>query len=384
MKQMGMIAMGFYEIYSKIKDTDFDNLLQGITGQQVDRVIGADTVSENGFLALLSPAAGKRLEPMAQKAHNLTVRNFGRVITLYTPMYLSDFCTNECVYCGFNTKNPMRRRTLTIEEVEREGRLIAGTGLRHLLILTGEAPHQAPVEYLAECTRRLRKYFSSVSIEVYPMETAGYRALVAAGVDGMTVYQEVYDPAIYDRLHIKGPKKNYLFRLDAPERACQAGMRTVNLGALLGLADWRREVFALGLHARYLQDKYPDTEISVSFPRIRPAAGQFRPAVEVTDRELVQMILAIRFFLPRAGITISTRERPELRDNLIRLGVTKMSAGSCTEVGGRLDGEGHERQSDGDGHEGQFEISDTRSVAEMKAAILQHGYQPVSKDWLVI
>ena len=367
--------MGFYEIYNKIKGTDFDRLLKEVTVQQADRVIGDNTVSETGFLNLLSPAAGERMEPMARKAHHLTLKNFGRVIGLYTPMYLSDFCTNECVYCGFNTKNPMRRRTLSVAEVEREGRMIAGTGLRHLLILKGEAPHQASVEYLAECTGRLRKYFSSVSIEVYPMETAGYQALVAAGVDGMTVYQEVYDPEIYDRLHIKGPKKNYRFRLDAPERACQAGMRTVNLGALLGLADWKSEVFALGLHAKYLQDKYPDTEISVSFPRIRPAAGQFRPAVEVTDRELVQMILAIRLFLPRAGITLSTRENPDFRDNLIRLGVTKMSAGSCTEVGGRLDG---------DGHDGQFEISDTRSVAEMKAAILQNGYQPVSKDWLVI
>ncbi|WP_418791171.1 2-iminoacetate synthase ThiH [Phosphitispora sp. TUW77] len=367
--------MGFYEIYSEFKDNDFNRVFRDMTVQQVEKVIGENTINETGFLTLLSPAAGEMLEPMAQKAHHLTVRNFGRVISLYTPMYLSDFCTNECVYCGFNTINPMRRRTLTVAEVEREGRIIAGTGLRHLLILTGEAPRQASLEYLAECTGRLRKYFSSVSIEVYPMETAGYQVLVAAGVDGMTVYQEVYDPVIYDRLHIKGPKKNYRFRLDAPERACQSGMRTVNLGALLGLADWRSEVFTLGLHAKYLQDEYPDTEISVSFPRIRPAAGQFRPAVTVTDRELVQMILAIRLFLPRVGITISTRETSELRDNLIRLGVTKMSAGSCTEVGGRLDG---------DGHDGQFEISDTRSIAEMKAAIYKHGYQPVSKDWLII
>jgi len=327
------------------------------------------------FRSLLSASAGSSLEEMASKANELTVRHFGRVIYLYTPLYLSNYCTNQCVYCGFNVKNNLRRRTLTVAEVENEGKLIAETGLRHILVLTGESRQESPVAYIADCVSRLRRYFSSISVEIYPLEASDYETLIKAGADGLTIYQEIYDPVVYDRVHIKGPKKNYQFRLNAPERACLAGMRTVNIGVLLGLGDWRKEVFALGLHARYLQDKYPSTEINVSFPRIRPTLGGFQPEFPVRDRDMVQMILALRLFLPRVGITVSTREKAGFRDNLIRLGVTRMSAGSCTEVGGRLDG---------GGQDGQFDISDTRSVAEMKEAILKQGYQPVFKDWVAI
>lgn len=367
--------MDFFDIYRQYRDKDITRLAEKAASQQVITAISKSRLSEGDFISLLSPAASGHLEEMAQKAHRLTVQNFGRVISLYTPLYLSNHCSNECVYCGFNVKNRMKRRTLSVDEVEREAQLIAETGLRHILILTGESSFKAPVEYVASCVERLRKYFSSISIEIYPLETEDYQKLISAGVDGFTMYQEVYDPDTYDSLHLKGPKKDYLYRLNAPERACRAGMRTVNLGALLGLEEWRREVFFLGLHARYLQDKYPNTEIGVSFPRIRPAAGCFQPKVEVSDKDLVQMILAFRIFVPRAGIAISTRENADLRDNLIRLGVTRMSAGVCTEVGGRLDGEGTESQ---------FDISDERSVSEMKESIIKHGYQPVFKDWLHI
>ncbi|PKM82164.1 MAG: 2-iminoacetate synthase ThiH [Firmicutes bacterium HGW-Firmicutes-14] len=367
--------MEFYDLYRKQLGHDLDSFLAGITPGEVSDIINKNRITETGFLALLSPAGQKMLEPMARKAHGLTVKNFGKVIQLYTPMYLSNHCTNECAYCGFNVRNTLGRRTLTIGEVEEEGRIITKTGLRHILVLTGESPRNAPVEYIGKCVRKLRQYFSSVSIEIYPLHTDEYKTLIEAGVDGLTLYQEVYDPEIYDIVHIRGPKKDYTFRLNAPERACRAGMRTVNLGALLGLNDWQKEVFALGLHARYLQDKYPETEISVSFPRIRPAQGGFQPKVTVSDEELVQMILAVRIFLPRVGITVSTRERADFRDNLIRLGVTKMSAGSCTEVGGRLGGEGRDSQ---------FEISDSRSVPEMRSTIQKLGYQAVCKDWLTI
>ncbi len=367
--------MEYFDLYHRYSEWDIDAMSAAVTGEQVKAAVQKDRLAETEFLALLSPAAAGSLEETALKANRLTVQNFGRVIYLYTPLYLSNHCSNECLYCGFSIRNRLRRRTLTIDEVEREGRIIAETGLRHLLILTGESRSKAPVEYIASCAERLGNYFSSISIEIYPIETEEYKTLIEAGVDGLTIYQETYDPAVYDKVHVKGPKKDYLYRLNAPERACKAGIRTVNLGALLGLTGWRREVFALGLHARYLQDKYPDTEISVSFPRIRPALGQYQPATVVSDRELVQMIIALRLFLPRVGITISTRERAALRDNLIRLGVTKMSAGSCTEVGGRLDG---------DGHDAQFNISDTRSVDEMKEAIGNKGYQPVLKDWMAI
>lgn len=368
--------MGFSEVLKRYWPADLAGFFGSITPGQVNAVINKQSgLSEEDFLTILSPVAENSLEAMAQKAHALTVMNFGRVIFLYTPMYLSNHCNNECVYCGFNTGNRLNRKTLTIAEVEEEGRIIAATGLRHLLILTGESPAKAPVDYIAACVERLRRHFSSISIEIYPLKTGDYRTLVESGVDGLTIYQEVYDPEVYDAVHIRGPKKDYLFRLDAPERACLAGMRTVNLGALLGLADWRSEVLALGMHAKYLQDKYPGTEISVSFPRMRPAPGAFRPEHPVSDIELVRMITAFRIFLPRAGITISTRERAEFRDRIIRLGVTKMSAGSSTEVGGRIYGEGHDSQ---------FEISDPRTVGEMKEAILNLGYQPVCKDWLVI
>ncbi len=367
--------MGFYDVYKAYQETGIGGWLKNTTPERVGAAVGKSRVSEWDFLAMLSPAAEQKLEEMAQQAHRVTVRNFGRVIYLYTPLYLSNYCSNQCVYCGFNVQNRVQRRTLSVDEVEKEGQIIAETGLRHLLILTGESRVEAPVDYIAACTERLRRYFASISIEIYPLEVDEYKTLISAGVDGLTIYQEVYDPVTYDQVHLKGPKKNYLFRLNAPERACQAGMRTVNLGVLLGLEDWRTEVFALGLHARYLQDKYPETEISVSFPRIRPAAGRFRPRAEVSDRNMVQMITALRLFLPRAGITISTRERAEFRDNLIKLGVTRMSAGSCTEVGGRLDG---------NGHDGQFDISDTRSVKEMKEAIRKQGYQPVFKDWVAM
>lgn len=367
--------MEFMQLLRNYQQRDISDITEKVTSARVKEALAKATVSEVDFLTLLSPAVNDHMETLAQKANQVTVQNFGRVIYLYTPLYLSNHCENECVYCGFNVKNRLRRRTLTVDEVEEEGRLISASGLRHILVLTGESRHKAPVQYVAACVERLRRYFSSISIEIYPLETSEYRTLIDAGVDGLTIYQEVYDPVVYDQVHIKGPKKNYSFRLNAPERACQAGMRTVSLGALLGLADWRSEVFCLGLHARYLQDKYPGTEIGVSFPRIRPAMGQYQPHVIVSDRDMVQMIMALRLFLPRVGVSISTRERPGFRDNLIRLGVTRMSAGSSTEVGGRLDGTGED---------GQFDISDTRSVEEMKQAIQRLGYQPVFKDWVAI
>jgi len=262
-----------------------------------------------------------------------------------------------------------------LKQVENEARAISSTGLRHILILTGESRHQTPVSYIRECVKVLTGYFRSISIEIYPLETWEYEELVEAGVDSMTIYQEVYNEETYKKVHIRGPKKNHRFRLDAPERACKAGMRSVNIGALLGLYDWRKEAFYTGLHAAYLQNKYSEVEISVSAPRLRPHVGSFQPVCEVDDRTLVQIMLALRIFMPRLGITISTRESAEFRDNLIGLGVTKMSAGSSTEVGGHT----LEEKTDS-----QFDISDCRSVEEIKNMIYSKGYQPVFKDWQAI
>ena len=342
-----------------------------VSGDDVRRVVGQEQIDATAFLTLLSPAAAAHLEAMARRAHTLTLRNFGRTISLFTPLYVSNHCANHCRYCGFAAPNAIPRTRLTLDEVRAEGQVIAATGLRHLLLLTGEAPHKAGVDYLEECVRVLRPLFPSISIEVFPMETADYERLARAGVDGLTVFQETYDPDLYAKLHPAGPKRDYAFRLDTPQRGAEAGMRVVNIGALLGLTDWRREIYATGLHAAWLQKRYPGVDIAVSLPRMRPHAGAFQPACVVSDRELVQAMTALRIFLPRLSITISTREAPAFRDNILPLGVTRMSAGVSTAVGG------HAKP----GQAGQFEISDPRSVAEMEAMLRSHGYQAVFKDW---
>jgi 2-iminoacetate synthase len=327
------------------------------------------------FMALMSPAASSLLEEMAAKASRLTVQHFGRTVSLFTPLYLANFCTNHCVYCGFNCTNSIHRSKLTLDEVDAEGAAIATTGLKNLLILTGDAPAKTGVDYLEACTRVLTKHFPSVSIEVYALTEEEYARLVKAGVDGMTMFQETYDEKLYAVLHPKGPKRDYRFRLDAPERACKAGMRVVNIGALLGLGDWRRDALLTGLHAAYLMHNYPETDIAVSLPRMRPHVGDWEPATIVSDRDMVQFLMALRLFLPRVGITISTRENAEFRENILPLGVTRMSAGVSTAVGGHSDGTGDEENT------GQFDISDARSVDEVCAALRDKGYQPVFKDW---
>ena len=335
-------------------------------------IIDKEILTPQDFAALLSEEASQYIEAMAQRAHALTVQHFGKTIQLYTPLYLSDYCENECVYCGFNTKNAFTRRKLSLGEVESEAKAIAALGFKHILILTGESRTSSPVEYIRDCVLILKKYFSSVSIEVYPLKEDEYRELVLAGVDGLTIYQETYDRALYDQIHKKGTKKDYDFRFNAPSRAAKAGVNFINLGALLGLADWRKDVLAAGLHAYQLQNDYPDTDISISFPRIRPNLSGFKPAFEANDRDLVQAITAVRLFMPRCGIVISTRENSQFRDNIIPLGVTRMSAQSSTCVGG------HAENLQG---AGQFNICDRRTLEEVKAAIAARGYQPVMKNW---
>ncbi|OPY58904.1 MAG: 2-iminoacetate synthase [Pelotomaculum sp. PtaU1.Bin035] len=363
--------MSFYIERKNYEKFDFYNFFERVDDADIERVIAKDRLSELDYLTLLSPRAEGYLEAMAQKSLLLTIRHFGRVILLYTPLYLANYCVNHCVYCGFQVRNRLSRKKLSVDEVEAEAKIIAATGLKHILILTGESRKKSPVSYIKECIEVLKRYFTSISIEIYPLEEYEYAALISAGVDGLTIYQEVYNEEVYADLHPAGPKRNYRFRLEAPERACRAGIRTVNVGALLGLHDWRSEAFFTGLHANYLQNLFPEVDVSVSPPRIRPQLGGYRPDIEVSDKNLVQYMLAFRLFMPRGGITVSTRERAELRDHLVKLGATKMSAGSSTAVGGRSNG----------GATGQFEISDGRSVAEMAAMLYSMGYQPVYKDW---
>ena len=368
--------MSYYDILLKYKDLPSEKILRGLSPQTVERSIHDDAQDPERLLALLSPAAEEFLEPMAQTAHALTLQNFGRTIQLYTPMYLSNFCENECAYCGFNTKNKMPRRTLTLSEVEKEAAFIASTGIEHLLILTGDSKARSPISYIKECLGVLKKHFSSISSEIYALTEEEYAGLASSGIDGLTLYQETFDENVYDRVHKSGPKKDYRFRLDAPERAARGGMRAVNIGALLGLSDWRREVFFLGLQARYLQDRYGDVEIGVSLPRLRPHIGKFKDVIPTTDKNITQIIMALRLFLPRLGITLSTRESAILREHLLPLGITRMSAGSTTSVGG------HTLAAPGEQDASQFEISDPRNVEEIKSMLVSKGYQPVLKDWM--
>jgi 2-iminoacetate synthase len=363
--------MSFYNQYERLQEFDFTGFFSRVTPGDVRRVLEKDRLNPDDYLTLLAPAAESFLEEMAQKAYRLTRQHFGRAMILYTPLYLSNYCVNHCNYCGFSAGINIRRQTLSLKEVEAEAKVIAATGLRHILILTGESRYHAPLEYLAECVRLLKGYFSSIGIEVYPMEEEEYSYLVAAGVDSLTIYQEVYDAKIYDQVHLEGPKKDYRFRLDAPERGCRAGMRAVNIGALLGLGDWRRETFCGGLHANYLQNAYPEVEMSYSVPRLRPHNADYNIPHPVSDRNLVQSLLAIRLFMPRLGLTLSTRERAAFRDSLMPLGITKMSADSCTSVGGRILS----------GSADQFNVADERNVEEMRKALINKGYDPVFKDW---
>ena len=365
--------MSYRATVEQYQGFDFERFFAQTTAADVDRALARDKPGVMDFLTLLSPAAAGCLEAMARKAHRLTVQYFGRTIQMFIPLYISNHCTNHCAYCGFNHNNPILRRKLSLAEIEAEARAIAATGMQHILFLTGEAPRLTPMAYLVDVARLLKQHFASVAVEIYPLKVEEYRQLQQAGVDGMTLFQETYDQAVYARVHRAGRKKNYHWRLDAPERAAQGGMRVVNIGPLLGLAEPRREIFFTGLHARYLEDSYLDTEVAVSLPRFNAAEGDFHPDFHVDDKTFVQFMTALRIFLPRAGLTISTRESAAFRDRILPLGATRYSAGSSTGVGGyteiRVD------------QTPQFEITDDRGVAEVSAAIAALGYQPVFKDW---
>lgn len=368
--------MSFFTLLEQYRDFDFESFFAGVTPDRVGRAMRTLQPTEQDFMVMLSPAAAPYLEKMAQRAHELTVQFFGRTIQMFIPIYISNYCSNHCLYCGFHRGNSISRRKLTLAEIEHEARAIAATGMRHVLVLTGESPAHTPLDYLEEAIRLLKRHFASVSVEIFPLEEEGYRCLKAAGADGLTLYQEVYDQSLYREVHLAGRKADYRFRLDGPERGARAGLRAVNIGPLLGLGEPRKEVFFSGLHAYYLSRKYLQTEIGLSLPRMNPAEGDFMPPAPVNDRMFVQFMLALRCYLPRAGLTISTRERGEFRDRLIPLGVTRFSAGSCTGVGGYVQVE--------EDSVPQFQITDERSVDQVAAAVVAAGYQPIYKDWDVI
>ena len=365
--------VSFLNEIQRFEDSKFQEALGLATKEDVSRVLNKRVIDLEDMAVLLSKAAGESLEEMAQRAHQKRTQHFGKAVVLYTPLYLANHCINGCTYCGYNVHNKIDRHILSTDEIEKEAQAIAATGLKHILILTGESAHHTPVSYIVDAVKVLKKYFESISIEIYPLTEEEYKEVIDAGVDGLTIYQEVYNPTIYDEVHVSGPKKNYAFRLEAAERAARQGIRSVNLGALLGLDDWRLEAFKTAWHAHHMQKHYPELELAVSMPRIRPCVGGYQVEHPVDDRAFVQIMLALGCLLPSVGITISTREQAEFRNNLVPLGATKLSAGVSTSVGGH--------SKDDDASDAQFEISDTRTVDEMKAFLRSIGYQPVFKDW---
>jgi 2-iminoacetate synthase len=363
------------------------------------RSIGKTSVTLDDFAHLISPAAGEMLEPLGRRAQRLTQQRFGKVIRLFAPLYLSNECINNCKYCGFSRDNPILRVTLTVEEVQREANALLAQGFRNILLVSGEHPKFVSNSYLRDCVAALHEMAPSISLEIGPMETNEYRPLVQAGAEGLVVYQETYERDVYHQMHTAGPKRNFDWRLETPERAYLAGFRRLGIGALYGLADWRFEAIALAAHAEYLLRNCWKAYLTISLPRLRPCAGEFQPLTHMSDREMVQLVCAFRLMFPDVGLVLSTRESPALRNGLIPLGITLLSAGSHTEPGGYT---GAGRTSLHHTHKGrivelgasewadygdqahateQFNIADDRSPLEVAEQIRRLGYEPVWKDW---
>ena len=373
---------------------------QGTTLTAARESLSNERRSLADFAQLISPVAGALLEDMGRQSHALTQKRFGKVIRLFAPLYLSNECINNCKYCGFSRDNPILRVTLSLAEVRREAAELQRQGFRNVLLVAGEHPKFVSNGYMADCVAAVRELAPSVSLEVGPMETAEYQPLVAAGADGLVVYQETYDRPIYDAMHTSGPKKNFDWRLETPERAYAAGFRRLGLGALYGLADWRYEALSVAAHADYLLRHCWKAQVTISLPRLRPCAGEFQPLTHMSDRELVQLLCAFRLLFPDVGLVLSTRESPKLRDGLFPLGVTLISAGSHTEPGGYT-GAGRETihqtvrgrivergasewagpTPEGVNATGQFQIADERTPEQVAEFLRQIGYEPVWKDW---
>lgn len=342
------------------------------------------------FESLLEPVSDAGLARMARESATITRRHFGRTMRLFAPLYLSNECINSCAYCGFSRENAILRVTLEMDEVEKEARHLAEQGFRNILLVAGEHPKFVSGGYLEMCLNRLTPIIPSVNLEIAPMEAEEYVPLVRAGAEGLVVYQETYHPETYAQMHLTGPKKDYLWRLDCPERAYAAGFRRIGIGALYGLWHWREEALALAAHMEHLLRTCWKAQITLSMPRLKPAAGEFEPLHPLPDREFIQLLCALRITFPQAGLVMSTREPAALRDATAPIGVTMMSAGSHTEPGGYT-GQGKDKlhhtirgrqvAAEGEGAEGQFTISDDRSAEEVSIRLRQFGLDPVWKDW---
>jgi 2-iminoacetate synthase len=368
----------FAEALASLPLDDLLGVCASATSADVDRTLARGPMDRTleDVAVLLSSAAADRLEDLADASHRLTVARFGRTMHMYAPLYLSNECLTTCVYCGFARELPIARKTLSPEETLEEARQLVRAGFRSILLLTGEHERLTGVEFLEERVALLAAEVPSLAIEVQVWSEDEYRRLREAGCDAVVVYQETYDPDTYAKVHLAGRKRHFEWRLLGPERAARAGMRRVGIGALLGLHDdWRSEAIAVAAHARFLMKHYWRTQVSVSVPRLRPSAAGYQPKVEVGDRDLVQLVCALRLVLPDAGLVLSARERAEFRDGLFSLGITHTSAGSHTEPGG---------YTHPDDATGQFEVADLRSPAQVAARLRALGYEPVWEDWASI
>ncbi len=354
------------------------------TAKDVKAALEHENCSIEDFKALLSPAAEPFLEQMAERARLETSRHFGNTVYLFTPLYIANYCENYCVYCGFNCYNHINRMKLTMEQIEKEMKVIADSGMEEILILTGESRAQSDVEYIGEACKLARKYFRMVGLEIYPVNTDEYRYLHECGADYVTVFQETYDTDKYETLHLLGHKRVWPYRFDAQERALMGGMRGVAFSALLGLADFRKDALASALHVYYLQRKYPHAEMSLSCPRLRPIINNDKiNPLDVHEKQLCQIICAYRIFLPYVGITVSSRESAQFRNGIVKIAATKVSAGVSTGVGDH-DNKYNGTETDEVQGDEQFEINDNRSLDKMYKDIEEEGLQPVLNDYLYV
>ena len=364
------------QVIAAMNNYDYDKY----TAKDVENAINAVNRTPEDFAALLSPAALPYLEQMAQAAKIEKEKHFGNSICFFTPIYIANYCENYCIYCGFNCHNKIKRAKLNYEEIEEEMQAIAKTGLQEILILTGESKKMSSVEYIGEACKIARKYFKVIGLEVYPMNSDEYAYLHKCGADYVTVFQETYNSDKYETLHLAGHKRIYPYRLNAQERALKGGMRGVGFAALLGLDDFRKDAFATGMHAYLLQRKYPHAEIAFSCPRLRPIINNDRiNPKDVHEAQLLQVVTAYRLFMPFASITVSTRECARVRDNLMNIAATKISAGVSTGIGSHSDD-----IEDSDKGDEQFEISDGRDVKEVYNDLVKIGLQPVMSDYIYV
>ena len=373
---------GMEDPHSDIMDKIIDAMnhydYEKYTEADVRRALAHDNRTPEDFAALLSPAALPLLEEIAQEARRETRKHFGNSVYMFTPLYIANYCENYCIYCGFNCHNKINRAMLNPEQIEKEMQAIAETGLQEILILTGESRAKSDVKYIGEACKIARKYFRVIGLEVYPMNSGEYAYLHECGADYVTVFQETYNSDKYETLHLAGHKRIFPYRLNAQERALMGGMRGVGFGALLGLDDFRKDAFATGYHAYLLQRKYPHAEIAFSCPRLRPIINNDRiNPMDVHEPQLLQVVCAYRLFMPFASITVSTRECARVRDNMVNIAATKISAGVSTGIGEHAD----DIEEKGDD---QFEISDDRSVKEVYDALLAHDLQPVMNDYIYV